>query len=257
MTPLQLILLDLDGTTVESQRGAMPSARVIAAVQKAQDAGIHVAVATGRPVEFARPVFEALQLKGLSVFNGGSELYDLTGDTLISRQTMTIAQVQKIVRLAMPFGFAVYTEDDKYQTPLSSPDSVQKPIAKVFIEAVANDKLAALLAELEGVSAIAPHPTTSWFEGDVVDVHITHALATKQHGVERLMKLLKIDRAHTMAIGDSYNDVPLFEAAGLTVAMGNAPDEVKAITDEVTATLAEDGVALAIERFALSDMPKG
>lgn len=255
MQEIKLVLLDLDGTTVESQRDALPSARVIAAVRRAQDAGIHVAVATGRPLEYARPVFESLELKGPSVFNGGSELYDLTSGTLISRQTMAIAQVQEIVRLAMPFGFAVYTEDDQYQTPLSSPESIQKPIAKVFIEAVANDKLAALLAELEGVPAIAPHPTTSWFEGDVVDIHITHALATKQHGVEKLMQLLKIDKAHTMAIGDSYNDVPLFEAAGLTVAMGNAPDEVKAITDEVTATLAEDGVALAIERFALSPGP--
>lgn len=253
MENVRLILLDLDGTTVEPRRDALPSARVIDAVQRAQEADIHVAVVTGRPLEFARPVFKALRLEGPSVFNGGSELHDLSSGRRISRQTMTVEQVRNIVRRAMPFGFAVYTEDDQFSTPLPSPDSINKPIAKVFIEAVANNKLAALLAELQNVAAIAPHPTKSWFEGDVLDVHITHELATKQHGVERLMKLLGVNAAHTMAIGDDYNDVPLFRAAGLSIAMGDAPNKVKELADEVTGTLANDGVATAIERFALHE----
>ena len=54
-----------------------------------------------------------------------------------------------------------------------------------------------------------------------------------------------------MAIGDGHNDIPLLEAAGFKVAMGNAPDEVKAVADYVAPSLQDDGVAEAIERFIL------
>jgi hydroxymethylpyrimidine pyrophosphatase-like HAD family hydrolase len=56
-----------------------------------------------------------------------------------------------------------------------------------------------------------------------------------------------------IAIGDGHNDMPLLEAAGLKVAMGNAPDEVKQLADYVAPSLADDGVAAAIDKFVLSN----
>jgi hydroxymethylpyrimidine pyrophosphatase-like HAD family hydrolase len=54
-----------------------------------------------------------------------------------------------------------------------------------------------------------------------------------------------------MAIGDGENDVPLLSRAGLAVAMGNAPDELKAVADYVTLDIDHNGVAAAIDRFLL------
>lgn len=57
--------------------------------------------------------------------------------------------------------------------------------------------------------------------------------------------------ADAIAIGDSYNDVEMFEVAGLSIAMGNAVDEIKALADEVTTSVAEDGVWTAFRRHGL------
>ncbi len=52
-----------------------------------------------------------------------------------------------------------------------------------------------------------------------------------------------------LAIGDSYNDIPLLRAAGFAVAMGSAPPELRAEADAVVGDVEHDGVAEAIARF--------
>jgi hydroxymethylpyrimidine pyrophosphatase-like HAD family hydrolase len=54
-----------------------------------------------------------------------------------------------------------------------------------------------------------------------------------------------------MAVGDGTNDISLLNTAGLGVAMGNAPDEVKAVADYVTLDVAHSGLAAAINKFLL------
>jgi hydroxymethylpyrimidine pyrophosphatase-like HAD family hydrolase len=84
-----------------------------------------------------------------------------------------------------------------------------------------------------------------------MDIHVTHEHATKRYGVEQLTEMLSLPKEQVMAIGDGHNDMPLLEAAGLKVAMGNAPDEVKQLANYIAPTLADDGVAAAIEKFIL------
>ena len=56
----------------------------------------------------------------------------------------------------------------------------------------------------------------------------------------------------TLAIGDSWNDAPLLEAAGFAVAMGSAPAELRAVADAIVGDLAHDGVAEAIDKYVLT-----
>lgn len=247
----KLLLLDLDGTTVASKENAMPNQKVIDAVKKAQNK-VHVALATGRPFQFAKPITESLGLHGPSVFNGGAEIIDLSTKKIVHRQVLDIETLRELVKLAVPFGFSVYTDYDQYNTKIMSPDQINNEAAKLFIEAVETKSLAALLEELGAVAGAAAHPTSSWHDGDVVDIHITHEHGTKRYGVERLIKYLDVTKETVLAIGDGHNDIPLLEAAGTKVAMGNAPDEVKAVADYVAPSLQEDGVAVAIERYIFS-----
>ena len=66
-----------------------------------------------------------------------------------------------------------------------------------------------------------------------------------------MVDYLNINIDEVMAVGDSFNDLATFEVAGFSVAMGNAPDEVKAQADWVAPSVNEDGVAVAIEKFVL------
>ena len=82
----------------------------------------------------------------------------------------------------------------------------------------------------------------------------THPLANKGEAVRYLAEeLLGLQAANVMAIGDNFNDVEMISYAGVGVAMGNAPDAVKAGADWVAPDVEEDGAAAAIEQFVLRD----
>ena len=74
---------------------------------------------------------------------------------------------------------------------------------------------------------------------------------TKGSGLLALAEKLGLRRDQVMAVGDSGNDLSMIEDAGLGVAMGNATPEILAAADAVTADNNHDGVALAIEKYAL------
>ncbi|MCO7125072.1 Cof-type HAD-IIB family hydrolase [Sporolactobacillus shoreicorticis] len=69
---------------------------------------------------------------------------------------------------------------------------------------------------------------------------------SKGNALDHLAHYLNIPLGQVMAIGDNYNDLSMFEVAGVSVAMGNANDDIKAVCDRVTKNYDEDGVAHAI-----------
>ena len=73
----------------------------------------------------------------------------------------------------------------------------------------------------------------------------------KATGIDALLEHLGIDRADTLAIGDGYNDLEMIQHVATGVAMGNAPDSVKAVADEVTGTVDEDGIRQTFVRHGL------
>ena len=74
---------------------------------------------------------------------------------------------------------------------------------------------------------------------------------SKGKALEVLASHLGVDRSEVIAVGDGINDISLLAAAGMAVAMGNAPDEVKAVADYITFDVAQSGLAAAINKFLL------
>jgi hydroxymethylpyrimidine pyrophosphatase-like HAD family hydrolase len=263
-TKYKILLLDVDGTTVASSGDALPSDRVVSAVQAAQSK-LHVALATGRPYELAKPVISRLGLTGLSIVNGGSEIIDVATGALHYQRSMSQGTIQELVRQLIPFGYNIRLSGSNFSPPITSPDSITGPGEQLLVEAVSKNDAPHLIRQISQIKGVArayvfnprrdvPVALTSdsWDPGNGVDIHIVQEHATKLYGVKSLLNLLHIDKHEAIAIGDGQNDLPLLEAAGLKVAMGNAPSEVKAIADYIAPSLVEDGVAEAIERFILA-----
>ncbi|WP_196220158.1 Cof-type HAD-IIB family hydrolase [Terrilactibacillus tamarindi] len=72
---------------------------------------------------------------------------------------------------------------------------------------------------------------------------------SKSNAISILLERYQINREDVIAFGDNYNDIDMLQACGLGVAMGNAPDEVKAISDAVTLTNDEEGIKVALEKY--------
>ncbi|MGF6952129.1 Cof subfamily protein (haloacid dehalogenase superfamily) [Neobacillus sp. B4I6] len=75
---------------------------------------------------------------------------------------------------------------------------------------------------------------------------------TKTSAIEFLCKEFDILKNEIIAIGDNYNDMNMIEFAGLGIAMGNAPEQVKQIANDITLSNDEDGVAEALKKYILS-----
>ena len=82
-------------------------------------------------------------------------------------------------------------------------------------------------------------------------VEITCPKVSKAAAISILAKQLNIDNSEIMVIGDSYNDLPMLKSAGHSVAMGNAPDDVKSVCEFVTGNCNEDGFAQAVYEHVL------
>ena len=118
----------------------------------------------------------------------------------------------------------------------------------VFAQGISFQLIHRLTPQLSQIPGIAVHTAPSWTKGKT-DILITHAQATKQHGILEIAKILNIGTHEIIGVGDGNNDFPLLMACGLKIAMGNAVKDLKAIADYVAPKVEEDGLAHIINKF--------
>jgi hydroxymethylpyrimidine pyrophosphatase-like HAD family hydrolase len=100
---------------------------------------------------------------------------------------------------------------------------------------------------------LGPSLTVSHMGAEAVE--ISPAGADKGVGLQWLLDHLGIDAGEVLVFGDEINDLPMFAVAGRRVAVQNASPAVRDAADEVTASNADDGVALVIERLLAATRP--
>jgi Cof subfamily protein (haloacid dehalogenase superfamily) len=265
--PITTIATDLDGTLLTSNHEISP--RTERALRQAMARGVQVILATGktagsreRPVRQLGLTTPGVYSQGLVLLNGdGSvrERRDLDPD--IARTTIQYAEACgcNIVVVAeggarvlsnrastlTAFMVAHHEPEPELINPLSTIADTT-PITKLLIEAEPGripDIRAALHAHLNGAATLVQSMPQL--------LEILPPGASKGDGLRRLLAGEGIDPRHVLALGDAENDIEMLQLAGIGVAMGNAPQDVKDAADYVTASNDEDGVALAVERFVL------
>lgn len=194
-------------------------------------------------------VVGSMDLKGLHVVDNGASVYDYTSRMYAWKEWLSVHTLQEVTRLLLPDvqqvidcypGFRMEPADT------FSLDSIVEPAPYVYTRIRPNvwDALVLKLANIQGIySSIVARDSEYWH------LQVCSINGTKQHGVQYVQRLLGVDADQTLAIGDSQNDEPLFAAARVRVAMGNATDNLKAMATYVTDTAAEGGWAKAINKF--------
>lgn len=240
-------MLDVDGTIIPYDKNALPSQRVTDAINKAGKY-IHVGVATSRPAFMLAHIIDHLNLSGPSIINAGAQILDTKTMHVVWEQILSIKDVKTIYQRMKKFDVPLLVNEDHHDIFLSE-RFPKKPIL-VLVQNLTHKKADAVIDELYKIPTIALHKVPS-LKRHLVDVIITHAYATKQHGILESARILGIDTHEIIAVGDGYNDFPLFMAAGLRIAMGNAVPELKEIADYIAPSVENDGVAHVIEKFVL------
>ena len=260
MSTPHLIALDIDGTTVNHE-GAL-SEGVRDAVRAVADAGHHVTIATGRGVVGTLPVLDRLGVTtGYAVCANGAITLRLdptldAGYDIIESATFDPAPALRVLREHFPsalvaveelgVGFKVSApfpegELDGIPEVVSFDELMATPVTRVTLR----DPTATSEEFIERTARIGLHGV-EYAVGWSAWLDITPEGVSKGAALETVRRWLGVEPQYTVAVGDQRNDFEMLRWAARGVAMGNAPDEVKAVADEVTGDVADDGLVAVV-----------
>ena len=265
----RLVALDIDGTLFanEPSTGLVEetiSPAVVAAVRRAYAAGAHVVMATGRSTFGVSHVWDQLGLplnggKVLSVASNGSVTFRYPPVEVRSTVTFDASAIVRMLMAEVP-NAAVAVEEVGVGYRLNRPfpdgeitgemvlqtveELVAKPVTRVIIrDPHSSEEEFVELAEKLGLSG------TNYFIGWTAWLDIAPEGISKASALADVAGELGVDQADVLAIGDGRNDIEMLRWAGRGVAMGQSPLEVQEAADDVTETVANDGVARELSRW--------
>lgn len=249
MKKIKAVLFDLDGTAIPNGPDGMPSKRVLDSLKRASK-HVKIACATGREIAICKHIIEALPVNAPCIIAGGSQVIDEQNFEPLWERTLQADQLKNIVSRCKHFPYWMMNDGDPepYSLIANYTDFVNKPI--IFIVNIPKINSIELIEILQNISDINVHAVTGWTQGKV-DIHITHKEASKKHAMKVWLEHQHLSAEEVMVIGDSNNDLPLFEMAGLKIAMGNGTEEIKKHADWITDTVDNDGLAVAVEKYIL------
>ncbi|MGV9312948.1 Cof-type HAD-IIB family hydrolase [Streptomyces sp. NPDC003691] len=266
--PPRLIATDLDGTLLHDDKSV--SARTVAALAAAEDAGIEVFFVTGRPARWMDVVSGHVHGHGLAICANGAAVVDLhSGGTLLTVHPLERADALGVVRtlgaIAPGTTFGVETTTGFHHEPAyptlyaDEPGTIVTEAEKLLrSEAATGSPVLKLLAQHPELAPDTFHTLAREHIGDLASVTRSSAgalLEISGPGVSKASTLARccaergISAAEVVAFGDMPNDVEMLRWAGTSYAMGNAHPEVLAAASGRTAANNEDGVAVVIERI--------
>lgn len=261
MSSRWLIAIDLDGTLFDDSLEILP--RIPPAVRRLQDAGHVVTLATGRMYQATRPFGKMLNISAPLICYQGA-LIQKNG-TVIAHKTVPLEVAEEAVRFSQEqnLHLNVYRNDRLYVAQRTPEAEFYSTLSNVPFDEV-GDLTTVLEAEPTKLVFIGDEKDTRYWldmarerwsrRAQVVQSHarfveLTNQNVSKGQALLTLAETYGIPRERTFAVGDNLNDLSMVEAAAVGVAMGNAAPEVKDAADWTVPTVADAGLAVALERF--------
>lgn len=265
----KLLVMDLDGTLTNTQKVITP--QTMKALTAAQEAGVRLVLASGRPTYGIMPLVKQLDMARHGGFvlsyNGGNIIDCQSGETIF-RQELPHNMVEPLYQATKSRGVTILTygnnailtedADDPYiaieakinNMPIQHVDNfveaVSHPITKCLGTAEPN-RLAVVEKEMQQQfgSQLSIYRSAPYF------LEIVAPGIDKAQSLQRLLGHLHLTKEEMITCGDGFNDLSMIRYAGLGVAMGNAETEVKRNADFVTLGNDEDGIAYVVRKFIL------
>lgn len=272
---IKLIVLDLDGTLLNSRKEISPAN--YAALEQAAAKGIHIVPCTGRFFAGMPETVRSLPFLRYAITINGACIYDAVGDRTLRSALISLDQAEQVFSVleTLPVIYdcfqdgwgwidrtfydmaAQYAPDrisaDYIRNSRTPVDNFRQTIRQrgkgvQKIQMFFRD-MALRLKMLDALQQRFPDliVTTSLSN----NIEINSREAHKGAALLELCRQLDIDPKATMAFGDGHNDLTMLQTAGVGVAMGNASQQVKDAADYITDTNDADGVAKAVQRFCL------
>lgn len=273
----RFLVVDVDGTLVGAD--SQPAAGAKAALTAAVAAGLQVGLSTGRTPAACAHLLDALPLTGPHIFFDGSLVLDPRTERPLLAHRVEPTAVSRVLAFAQEHRLAVelYTHTGYFVgalTPVIEAHAAlqgQRPIVTDLAPILASGEVikAELILGPEDDQAVVRHFESrldghlrfSWATApghpELSFINVVAPGVSKGAALAAVARHLDLPLTAVMAVGDSANDLPMFQVAGLGIAMGNASSIVKAAAHAVTGPVEAGGLAEAIETFIIQPLSNG
>ncbi len=264
---IRLAALDMDGTLLRKDSSISPY--TLSVIRRLIEKGITVVPASGRNFEVLPG--ELLALPGIryGVCANGANVLELPGGTHLYDFPVPLADARTIITFVTQEPLFLYifsncgiwhsgnwTEigmDQLYPGFTFQPSLPEDLETFLSRDALTIDKIGIFLPDEAAYRRIeqagSPAASVTMARAGWLTIEFNSVHATKGNGVRRLCERLGIPVSQVIAIGDNQNDIPMLRMVGVSVAMGNAEDDVKAEANFIARTNEEDGAALFLEEY--------
>lgn len=268
----KLIVLDIDGTLNNSKKVITPKTRET--LIRAQEAGLKVAIASGRPTCGINAVAKEIELDrfgGFVLSFNGAKIINFKTSEVVYEKNLPTEIIPEIYALASENGASVLSYD-KNEVITETPDN-EYVLKECFINKIQSKKVDSFveylnypvpkclvvgdgnkMAELEELAVEKFGDELKIFRSEPYFLEIMPQNVDKAHSLQKLLKRLSLSRQEMIACGDGYNDISMIKLAGMGIAMANAQELVKQAADFMTLSCDDDGVAYAVEKFFFENM---
>jgi len=264
----RFLVIDVDGTLLNG-RGTI-SEEDKNAIRRVREKGIAVAISTGRVTQACKPIIKELGLEGSHIFFDGSLILDISSGKEVYSSPLDKEIVRELVGFSrsQDIYLELYSAEELFIERFGQASVMHyeffglKPKFVDFDSILDKERIikAEVITARGEESKIKP--IKEYFGGELnfsiartpalpqIDfVNLVSPEVSKGRALEQLAAYLGVLLEETVAIGDGPNDISLLKTAGLGIAMGNAPLEVKRVAQYVTADVDHGGVAKAIAQF--------
>lgn len=263
----RLLVSDVDGTLVGEDKVVPPG--VVTAVRAAQARGVRVCLATGRMWDATRPFVDVLGADPPVILYNGALVYDFAANrTLWARRLSRdrVGQILPIIRRVPQVSPLLFVQGKVFaerRTPFvdlySRRDRLTVETVSDFQTLLSEEPVKILVIgeppDLEALSrslAALPGPPVNQVFSQRDYLEILPSDISKGVALPVLARAVGVPLERVVAVGDSFNDITLLEAAGLAIAVEGSPPEVLAAADGVCPPPEREGVREVIERVFLS-----
>jgi Cof subfamily protein (haloacid dehalogenase superfamily) len=262
------VFLDMDGTLLRSDHSI--SDETIQTIRTLTQKGIAVILVSARPINAVMPTFRNIGLPPASPVISLNGSYIVEKDEPIFQAVVDLETTARVTEEVRPFKatIAYYLQREWFSEKKDAWTDHEQKIMDVPVEVAPIDSLIGdwktraiapnkmmVMSEPENITQIQKHLRSVYngrlniYPSKATYLEVMDSRGSKSNAVKFIGQRLGLTPGEIIAMGDNYNDAEMIQYAGMGVAMGNAPDDIKAVADYVTETNNNDGVRKAMEKF--------
>ena len=260
MKDVKIVFVDLDGTLRDSEGNI--SERSVKIMKKLKDIGIYVVFTTGRNVDYTVKLAKQFNPSSYVITSNGAEVYNYLNNRIVFKNPIMYKDLEYLDTLIEKYNvyFLTNSFDKRYtnrdfdnigKNIISKLTDYDGEINQIVVQSFDKDILNKFKEEIDNYPTlkVINRSNPNLDDNLLSYLDIVNSDCSKGNAIKELCEFLNIKLENTMAIGDSINDKDMLEVCTYKVAMGNASDEIKNLSNYITVSNDQDGVSVVLERL--------